>query len=225
MERKISTTADGSHTIAVPELGVTYHSTHGAIQESRHVFINAGLIPVLERHQATEQPINMLEAGFGTGLNCLLTLLAASHTSVPIHYHTLELYPLPIAESSALNYPELLETQGAKALFNSLHTSEWDNEVAITPLFRLKKMLVSLTEYQPDATFDLVYFDAFAPDAQPELWTEAVFGKLYAALRTGGIITTYCSKGSVRRVMETVGFRIEKLKGPPGKREMVRAWK
>ena len=237
MIRQIISTADGSHTVAIPEMGVTYHSHHGAVQESLHVFIEAGLYWRLGlTRQATEagahngsepasgqtskQSLHIFEMGFGTGLNAYLTALAAQRLQCPIHYTAVEKFPLSAEEASGLNYA----TENPE-LFHQLHDAPWEQPVAINPLFSLHKSNADLLAFSPNEPFDLIYFDAFAPTAQPELWTEAVFSKLFNQTNPGGVLVTYCSKGVVRRAMQAAGFTVNKIPGPPGKREMVRAEK
>ncbi|GAO42009.1 tRNA (5-methylaminomethyl-2-thiouridine)(34)-methyltransferase MnmD [Flavihumibacter petaseus] len=220
MERILQVTGDGSPTVAVPSLQVSYHSRHGAIQESMHVFIHAGLDPVLQQTTGT---ISILEMGFGTGLNALLTAIAAPDRM--ISYEACEKFPLEDDLVRSLNYCQLLERNDMETLFLQLHQSPWEKPVAITPRFTLVKHQVALENFAPQQVFNLIYFDAFAPAAQPELWTTAIFSKLYASLEEEGILVTYCSKGDVRRAMTAAGFTVEKLKGPPGKREMVKAVK
>lgn len=204
MKRELQLTADGSHTIAIPDMNVTYHSTHGAIRESMHVFIQAGL-------QALQLPaVRIFEMGFGTGLNALLTM---QHADIPVYYYAVEQYPLTAEEVEGLSYG------------NELHAYPWNEDVKINERFTLYKAHTSLLSVQPEQEFDLIYYDAFAPGAQPELWTTEVFEKLYGLLAKGGILVTYCSKGDVRRAMQAAGFKVEKLAGPPGKREMLRAKK
>lgn len=219
MHRQIIPTKDGSHTVEVPGMQVTYHSLHGALQESMHVFIQAGL---RFAKPSTEKTFRILEMGFGTGLNALLTGREAQVNNWNIHYTALELFPLDSQEALSLNYATDPQTGDA---FAQLHQADWDQEVAIGPRFTLLKHHTSLLDYSGADPFDLVYFDAFAPSAQPELWTVEVFEKLYRFLHPGGILVTYCSKGDVRRAMKSAGFTIEKIPGPPGKREIVRATK
>jgi len=219
MERKIITTKDGSYTVQVPDWNVTYHSTHGAVQESMHVFIQTGLQYLLQQ-QHTEK-IYVFEMGFGTGLNALLTAIEAQKTDVAIYYTAVELYPLSASEIAALNYDELLNDN--THLFHQLHQCKWNEAVAITDHFTLEKIKANLLDYTPHQLFNLIYYDAFDPAAQPELWTQAIFEKLYNMLTDNGILVTYCSKGDVRRAMQAAGFRVTKLPGPPGKREIVRA--
>jgi tRNA U34 5-methylaminomethyl-2-thiouridine-forming methyltransferase MnmC len=217
MERIVQDTADGSPTIAIPDMQVTYHSRYGAIQESRHVFIQAGLQPLLKQHNI----LRVFEMGFGTGLNALLTLEQAITQEQCIYYHAVEKYPLQDDEIKQLNYTQILPYE----YFTTLHQCNWDEPVAILPFFTFYKSLISLQEFKAEAPFHLVYYDAFAPAAQPELWTQQIFEQLYALLMDGGVLVTYCSKGEVRRNMLASGLKVEKLAGPPGKREMLRATK
>jgi tRNA U34 5-methylaminomethyl-2-thiouridine-forming methyltransferase MnmC len=218
MKREVIRTADGSNTISIPELNVTYHSRHGAIQESMHVFIEAGLHFTLDSPEQHET-IRVFEMGFGTGLNAFLTALDAAQKQRKIHYTAVEQYPLTLEEASQLNYTETLRH---KDLFTSLHRCPWNEDITLTNYFTLRKEQTSLFSFSTTQPFNLIYYDAFAPAAQPELWTEDVFEKLYRMLTPGGILVTYCSKGDVRRAMIAAGFTVAKLPGPPGKREMLR---
>ncbi|MDR1258727.1 MAG: tRNA (5-methylaminomethyl-2-thiouridine)(34)-methyltransferase MnmD [Tannerellaceae bacterium] len=214
---EIQQTADGSHTLFVPGINERYHSVNGAIQESLHVFINAGL-----RHLARER-VRILEIGFGTGLNALLSLLEADRTEkLWIEYHAAELYPLPVELAATLNYGELL-CPGRKELFDALHTAPWDEYVRITPHFMLHKIEGDCNRCELPGALDLVYFDAFAPDKQPEMWNQEIFDALYRLMAHGGVMTTYCAKGAVRRMMQKAGYSVERIPGPHGKREMLRA--
>ena len=220
MNRELLLTEDGSHTIFLPDLKVTYHSTHGSIQESKHVFIQAGLEHIALNAKTS---IHIFEMGFGTGLNAFLTAKWAEKNRIPIYYTAVELYPLSKEELAALNYAEILEDE--QQYFQKIHAAEWGVSNTITPFFQLIKQQTSLLDYIPENTFDLLYFDAFAPLIQPELWTTEVFIKLFNILNQGGVLTTYCSKSDVRRSMVAAGFTVEKIPGPPHKREMVRAVK
>lgn len=218
MQRIIEQTEDGSATLFVPELNEHYHSVKGARTESQHIFIDMGL-------KASAAPCpHILEAGFGTGLNALLTLQEAERTGRPVRYTGIELYPLAWTEVEALHYSD-------DPRLRLLHEAPWEEEVCLTPTFRLLKLRRDLTSWQadderPPLRCDVVYFDAFAPEKQPALWTPAVFRNLYRCLTSGGILTTYCAKGAVRRLMQDIGFRMERLPGPPGgKREILRATK
>ena len=219
---ELKLTADGSHTLFVPLINEHYHSVFGAIQESRHIFINAGLNALPENLPA----INILEIGFGTGLNALLTCLEKRDSAPCIRYLALERYPLPIEMTSQLNYPDRLQHVNASDIFLELHIAEWNKWAAITEMFVLFKLSMDIHDFTPEKEmFDLVYFDAFGPEVQPEMWTPEVFGKMYMALNRGGILVTYSCKGMVKRNLKGAGFSLEKLPGPPGKREMLRATK
>ena len=213
---------DGSHTLYVPQLDEHYHSTHGAIQESRHIFIEAGLSKAAEEWNE----INLLEVGFGTGLNALLTYLKTIHNNLQVNYNAIEAYPLNEDIFNQLNYGHLLEEPEASACFYEICLSEWNQPVRFTPNFKLTKVICLLQEFAFDrGPYNLVYFDAFSPEAQPEMWTEDIFRKLYNKMNPGGLLVTYSCKGSVKRAMKSAGFAIEKLAGPPGKREILRAIK
>jgi len=223
MKVEVKKTNDGSNTLFVPELNEHYHSIHGALQEALHVFIKHGLQPVLEK--ATE-PIRLLEVGFGTGLNAILTLQTFLTQNHSVFYDTLEKYPLAedlIKELHFENFilnPELLDN------FYKLHAAPWNETVSITPNFNLKKLETDLeTQVFPEAYYDLIYFDAFAPEKQPHLWTATIFEKLAASLKTNGCLVSYCAKGSFKRALKAAGLKVEALPGPPGKREMTRATK
>ncbi|MFC5271283.1 tRNA (5-methylaminomethyl-2-thiouridine)(34)-methyltransferase MnmD [Adhaeribacter terreus] len=223
MKVEVKQTNDGSNTLFVPELNEHYHSIHGALQEALHVFIKYGLEPTLEK--ATE-PIRLLEIGFGTGLNAILTLQTFLTQNHSVFYDTLEKYPLPenlIKELQFGNFilnPELLD------YFHKLHAAPWNETIAITPNFNLQKMHTDLeTQTFPDNYYDLIYFDAFAPEKQPHLWTDEIFRKMAGALKPGGFLVSYCAKGIFKRGLKSAGLTVEALPGPPGKREMTRATK
>lgn len=223
MERELLITADGSHTIAIHDMQVTYHSRHGAIQESMHVFLKAGLEVV-----SPLPVIKILEMGFGTGLNALLTLQYAIQHNQPVYYQSFELYPLTPAEAATLNYANQLPENEAdyNKLFEVMHGSSWNTDMVIHPLFTLHKTNQSLHDLPLSPAVenvDLIYYDAFAPAAQPDLWTAEMFTKLFHTLKPGGKLVTYCSKSIVRKAMQEAGFAVEKVPGPPGKREMLRA--
>jgi tRNA U34 5-methylaminomethyl-2-thiouridine-forming methyltransferase MnmC len=218
--RELILTADGSHSLFVPALNEHYHSVHGAIQESLHVFLRMGFDEI--RH--IRPAVRVLEIGFGTGLNAWLTLLAATDTQV--HYTSIEAYPVNVQQAVQLNYPASEGAHGDATVFVNMHEAVWNEPVAVTPAFTLQKLHTTLDAFVPaQDEFDLIYFDAFAPRVQPELWTQEVFEKMLFALNTGGILTTYCAKGQVRRNMQAAGFVVERLQGPPGKREMLRGRK
>ncbi|TBV26177.1 SAM-dependent methyltransferase [Meridianimaribacter sp. CL38] len=219
MKRKIITTADGSKTIQIEDWNEQYHSVHGAIQEAMHVFILHGLFCFLDSHK----PISILEIGFGTGLNAFITLLESEKSNLHINYTGVEAYPVTQEEVDALNYTEQLKTNNT--LFSKLHQCDWEILHHITPKFSLTKQQKFFKEIDAVAEYDLIYFDAFGARVQPELWTEVIFELMYKALKPKGVLVTYSAKGSVRRAMQAVGFSVEKLPGPPGKREMLRATK
>jgi len=210
MVMKLIVTDDGSHTVEGIG-GVTYHSRFGALQESRHIFIGAGL------HSVDASPVRIFEMGFGTGLNALLTLFEGR----PVHYETVETEPLESARD--LNFCEVLGRPGCRPVFERLHDAEWERPVEIIPGFQLFKSRRDIREYTFREPADLVYYDAFDPVAQPELWTEELFARLFAQLAPGAVLVTYCCKGAVRRALQAAGFETEKLPGPPGKREFLRA--
>ena len=221
MNIKFEITEDGSHTLFVPERNEHYHSTHGAIQESMHVYIDAGL-----RH-CVKSEVKVLEIGFGTGLNAFLTLLEAEKNSRKIDFTSLELYPVSITDAEKLNYAELIDPT-RKEVFNELHKTGWGKWNQVALYFSLLKMRLDFSNpsnFHPENKFDVVFFDAFAPEKQPEMWTQAIFDKIYSVSSNNAILTTYCAKGSVRRMLQAAGFLVERLPGPPGKREMLRAVK
>lgn len=220
MERLLQITADGSHTLSIPSMQVTYHSKHGAIRESNHVFIDAGLKYAI--NHSPKASIHVLEMGFGSGLNCLLTAIYAIEQKQHVQYHTIESSPLLAEEIKHLNHGDLLNNN---TLFQQIHSCAWNNPVRMHQYFHLHKHHTNIQQFDANTLFDCIYYDAFAPSAQPELWTEAMFTSLLSLLATNGILVTYCSKSDVRRAMQAAGFRVTKIQGPPGKREMVRAFK
>ena len=222
MKREIIKTADGSTSIHLPEWNEQYHSKHGAIREAKHVFIETGLKKILENDQPE---ISILEIGFGTGLNALVTWQEVKDRKVIIHYAAVEAYPISSAEIQALNFASEINDENAGNIYKSLHNSPWESKQNITVNFQLTKQKKFFQDIEEKEEFDLIYFDAFGPRVQPELWTEIIFKKMYDSLRPGGILVTYSAKGSVRRSMQDVGFEVERLPGPPGKREMLRAGK
>jgi tRNA U34 5-methylaminomethyl-2-thiouridine-forming methyltransferase MnmC len=221
MQRELLITNDGSHTVAIPELGVTYRSKHGAVQESAHVFIEAGLLKLLD--EITHQPIEIFELGFGTGLNALLTLRTAQKLQRKIRYICVEPYPLDRNMVGGINYEDLLKVPMVAPAFSGLHEAAWEIDVEINPYFVLHKKQSAFEDFNDDIKVHLVYYDAFGPLTQPQLWTIDSFKKVYTIMKPGGILTTYCSKSEVRRNMVSAGFQVTKLQGPRGKREMVRA--
>ncbi len=221
MVRHVVQTADGSHSLFVPELDEHYHSRHGALQESRHVFIEMGL----RRFVDQAEPIRILEIGFGTGLNALLTALECFPKGLEVEYWTIERYPLTKEELDLLNYPDLVGDDSAKRIWDLIHAADWESMTPIESVFSICKRNAKIEEFEIPSQVDLIYFDAFAPEKQPELWTEVIFQKMYRLLDDGGLLTTYCAKGDVRRAMIAAGFQVKKVQGPPGKREMLIATK
>ncbi|MDO9261459.1 MAG: tRNA (5-methylaminomethyl-2-thiouridine)(34)-methyltransferase MnmD [Flavobacteriaceae bacterium] len=223
MIRNIIKTSDGSTTIFLPEWQETYHSTHGAIQEAYHVFIKNGFYHCLEQRKLNA--IHLLEIGFGTGLNCLITCLESEKSSIIIDYVGIEAFPITDAEFQQLNYIDELNLNDKKTVFEAIHQAIWNKKTKISPHFNLLKRLDKFENIRDENCYDLIYFDCFGAQVQPELWTEIIFEKMYKALKLNGILVTYAAKGSVRRAMQTVGFQVERLAGPPGKREKLRALK
>jgi tRNA U34 5-methylaminomethyl-2-thiouridine-forming methyltransferase MnmC len=227
MKREIVITADGSSTIHLPEWDEQYHSKHGAIQEAYHVFIKHGLHHFCQLNESDchKKQISILEIGFGTGLNAFITLLEAEKLNTQINYFGVEGYPVSMEEVLQLNYPSELNADTKKQTFEKLHQILWEQKQVITNHFSLEKQQRFFSEIEEKDAYNLIYFDAFGARVQPELWTESIFQKMYDALKEGGVLVTYAAKGSVRRAMLEVGFKVEKLPGPPGKREMLRAIK
>ena len=224
MEHNLIITGDGSHSVALPSMSVTYHSTHGAIQESQHVFIASGLEYVTANSTAIKNS-SVFEMGFGTGLNALLTLVTAEQLQQKIYYETVEAFPLAPDFFSALNYCALLQRPDLVPAFLQMHQCSWNTTVELDPYFSFRKINTPLADHSFEDAPDIIYFDAFAPDIQPDLWTEAIFTKLYRAANTNAVLTTYCSKSIVRKAMAAAGWKVEKIAGPPHKREIVRAIK
>ena len=227
MEREVVITADGSSTIHLPEWDEQYHSKHGAIQEAYHVFIKHGLHHFCDSKLVSNSnhQISILEIGFGTGLNAFITLLEAKKLNTKINYFGVEGYPVVMNEVVQLNYPTQLEATIKASLFNRMHETSWEESHEISKHFFLTKQNRFFSEINEKEAYNLIYFDAFGARVQPELWTETIFQKMYNALKENGVLVTYAAKGSVRRAMQAVGFFVEKLPGPPGKREMLRATK
>jgi len=225
--RKIIQTADGSHTIYLDDIDETYHSNNGAINEAIHIFIKNGLSKITYGNgfavQKTE--INILEIGFGTGLNTFLSLLHAENNNLTINYTSIEKYPVKLSEVEKLNYPELLKAD--KSLFLKLHNSDWDKVVEISKKFNLHKIKADLQEYvyQSDIKIDVVYFDAFSPKVQEEMWTVDIFKKIYEIMNKDAIFCTYSSAGVVKRNLRSAGFKVKRLSGPKGKFHILNAFK
>jgi tRNA U34 5-methylaminomethyl-2-thiouridine-forming methyltransferase MnmC len=211
MDVILETSADGSHTLFVPEMDEHYHSINGAVQESKHVYLEAGF------KQCRKTDIHVLEMGFGTGLNALLTAREAELQSINVFYTGLEKFPLPPEIIARLNYLEIDRT-----LFQSVHQAEWGKSERINPCFHLEKIQTDFRNFHFPDRYDVVYYDAFAPDKQLEVWSQDLFDRIFSAMNPGGILTTYCAKGNIRRMMQQAGFSVERIPGPPGKREMLR---
>lgn len=229
MKREIFITSDGSTSIHLPDWNEQYHSKHGAIQEAYHVFIKAGfekfLDTISQKKESIQTNLSILEIGFGTGLNAFITFIEADKKNIKIDYVGVEAYPVAADEVEKLNYVAELKAENNQLVFNEMHTTSWDEKHTISDDFNLTKRKQFFNEIDDENTFDVIYFDAFGATNQPELWTEEIFQKMFTALKVGGILTTYAAKGSVRRAMQSVGFTVERLAGPPGKREMLRAVK
>lgn len=222
MEKELLLTNDGSTTLHLPKWNEQYHSKHGAIQEALHVFIKHGFQYFYNKEKPAT--ISVLEIGFGTGLNALLTYLTAKEISqLQVDYTGLEAYPVAIKDIESLNFAEQLAVD--KAIYTKLHTSAWEQKEAISSKFNLTKQNIRFEEFTGSSDFNLIYFDAFGPRVQPELWKEPIFEQMFAALKPNGVLVTYSAKGEVRRTMQKIGFTVERLPGPPGKREMLRGVK
>jgi tRNA U34 5-methylaminomethyl-2-thiouridine-forming methyltransferase MnmC len=218
----LKTTADGSDTLFVTELNEHYHSTHGAIQESQLVFIQNGLLHI----PPCIREINILEIGFGTGLNALLTVLESKKIHCKINYVAIEPFPVENSLIDKLNFAAILGGTEAEGYYRKIHNASWGMPEFINDNFILSKLQARLEDTAlRDDKFNLVYFDAFGPEVQPELWTEAIFNCLFKCLKPEGILVTYSCKGTVKRALKAAGFNIEKLPGPAGKREVLRAIK
>jgi len=220
MKRQLTTTSDGSHTFYIEDMDEQYHSMHGSIAEAEHIFIQAGLIKVAEQKNS----FKIFEVGMGTALNVYLTAIAAAKEQLDVEMHSIEAFPLKVEEAALLNYPKLLNY--SEAFFLQIHKSDWNKAVNLSEGFRLKKIKDNMETYQFVDEYDLVYFDAFAPEKQSEMWRPQIFREIFKAMKPNGVLVTYCVKGVVRRMLQELGFEIEKLAGPEGgKREMLRAVK
>ncbi len=220
MNTELTLTGDGSHTLYLPEIDEHYHSTFGAIQESQHVFIEAGL------KKCEAKALSIFEVGFGTGLNALLSFREAQIRDLDIQYTTVEKYPLEKQQWQSLNY-SYLKVKNDLSVFANLHQTPFNVETQIGDHFRIRKIMTDFTQldFNSIPKIDLIYFDAFSPEKQPEMWSPELFSSLFQQCNPNAILVTYCAKGIVRRSMQAAGFKVERIPGPPGKREMLRAIK
>lgn len=241
MKREIITTADGSSTLKVAEIDECYHSVNGALAESMHIFITNGLRYYISKNPEKSAEITILEAGFGTGLNCLLSLLEKqSDPKYTIHYISLEIYPLDKLEAEKLNYPETIKgynisEREVRELFIKIHSAKWDSSEVIIPGFTLTKLALAIEnlsdcqnikeKYLNSKALNLVYFDAFSPEKQPELWSSSIFNGIGIIMKPGSILTTYSSKGVVKQALRDAGFNVQRIAGPAGKKHIIRAEK
>ena len=219
MRREIITTSDGSKTIHLPDWDESYHSKHGAVQEAYHVFIKNGL------NLFKNTTVNILEIGFGTGLNAIITYIEAEKLDLKINYTGVEAYPVTLEEALEMNYVEALNFEDSDGVFDKMHEIPFGTVVALSDNFNIEKRDIFFDQIEDIDSFDLIYFDAFGFRVQPELWSTEIFLKMYKALKNNGVLVTYAARGVVKRSMKEVGFTVEKLAGPPGKREMMRAFK
>lgn len=218
-------TEDGSSSLKHAQFNESYHSKFGAVDESRHVFMDAGLQEWYRRYSTEHRILNIFEMGFGTGLNAVLALQWAEDLRCRIFYHSIELYPLNEEQLNVLNHADFVDNHLHENV-RKIQFGEWNKTLSVSPFFTLYKQQISLLDVElPKDFFDVIFFDAFSPNVQPELWTEKVFQKIFSASRTPAILTTYCAKGDVRRAMQSAGFEVTKIPGPIGKREIVRAYK
>ena len=219
MKREILITQDGSTTIHLPDWNENYHSKHGAIQEAKHVFIKNGLSLFENRN------VSILEIGFGTGLNAFITFLEAKKLNQKIDYYGVEAYPVIAEEVLQMNYVAALNAENNEAVFKKMHESDWEKKIILDDHFCLTKRKQFFNEIVDENKYDLIYFDAFGYRVQPELWSTEIFKKMYNSLKSNSYLVTYAARGVVKRSLTEVGFTVEKLEGPPGKREMFRAFK
>lgn len=215
MKVELITTKDGSHTLFVPELNEHYHSTWGAIEEAEHIFIKAGI------ERIDKNNISVFEMGFGTGLNAFLTAIFSEINDLNVGYTTIEKYPINDETKQKLNYSSLIQNDKYKNLFDLLHQADWGNTTSISKDFEIEKINSSIQEFETNKKFDVIYYDAFAPNKQPDVWSFDIFEKVIGWLNTEGRIVTYTAKGEIKRIWQKLGLRIEKLPGPPGKREFL----
>lgn len=216
---KLFQTADGSNSLMSEQFGVSYHSKHGAVQETQHVFINAAF------NHISLPKVKLLEIGFGTGLNALMTLQNCRKTNKEVEYVAVEAYPVSMETVESLDYHTMLKDNTLEQPLKTMHQLESHMLAEIESNFKFEKRIMLFEDIDESNQYDIIYFDAFAPNAQPELWDVGLLAKMYRALKKGGILTTYCAKGQVKRNLKSLGFTVESIPGPPGKREMTRALK
>ncbi len=222
---KVIITRDGSHSLYVPHLDETYHSSYGAITESEHIFIQAGL-DYFNRSHSGMKSLTVFELGFGTGLNALLTYRYALRNHINLRYISVESEPLPVDFALRLNYPEQLAFEGSRKVYRAMHESLWNGEMMISEFFLLEKIHQKIENYQnPQSLAEVIYYDAFAPGVQPDVWNREILDGMHDLLKPEGVLVTYCVQGQFRRDLKAAGFQVEKLPGPPGKKEIVRAIK
>lgn len=219
MDNQRFITEDGSHSLQSSRYGVSYHSRFGAVEETQHVFIEAALLQKLPFNSE----LKLLGIGFGTGLNAFMTYLESLKHHVSIHYTAIEAFPISLAEALQLNYPEVLNAEEHRSLFHQFHSASWNELIELSDNFTFEKRKITFQEITDNVQYDIIYYDAFAPNAQPELWETDLLKIMFNALKPDGILTTYCAKGQVKRNLKAVGFTIESIPGPPRKREMTRA--
>lgn len=220
MKRDIIITKDGSSSIYIPEMDETYHSVHGAVQEALHVFIKNGLALLSNN----ENEINVFELGFGTGLNALLSEQYSSLNKISINYHAIEAYPVEVELINSLNYNGIIQYD--VDVFYSIHKAKWEVENRISETFQLRKIEAKIQDFEIEREcYDIVFFDAFGPRAQSEMWSVEILQKMYDCLKYEGKLVTYCAQGQFKRDLKSIGFKVENLPGPPGKREMTTATK
>lgn len=219
---ELHTTEDGSLTLYAPTFGEHYHSTHGAVQESEHIYLVLALRERMSSWQEGDAPLRLFEVGFGTGLNALLSWREAEERHIPLWYYSIEKFPITPELYEALHYEGLGEEHEVKDQLLRLHAAPWDEAIELSPFFTLYKLRGDLTTCTFPERLSVIYYDAFSPESQPELWAEELFLRLGKASCSGAILSTYCAKGEVRRRLQRSGFLVERLPGPPGKREVLR---
>jgi tRNA U34 5-methylaminomethyl-2-thiouridine-forming methyltransferase MnmC len=221
LRREIKVTGDGSKTLFIPDWNENYHSSHGAVQEAKHVFLKYGLEEIVDKKE-----INVFEVGFGTGLNAILTYEYAVENQLKINYDSIEAFPITTQEVESLDYVSLFDNQVTQGIYLQMHFCAWDEQIQVSENFTLSKIHNKLEQHiLPQNQYDIIFFDAFGPRVQEGMWSKIHFENLYQSLKSGGIFVTYCAKGQVKRDLKSVGFEVETLPGPPGKREMTRGKK